>query len=187
MYSEKDFDLAGFAVGIAERSEMDRLAHVRPGQILLALPSSGVHSNGYSLVRKLFFDKLGMRLEDDFEGRPLIETLLEPTRIYVREFKAMKERLVALAHITGGGIVENLPRVLPEGVHAVVEKERIRTLPIFDFMANYVEEEEMFRTFNMGIGMVWVVEEENVDAVLDATDAYVIGELVSGEKGVTLA
>ena len=187
MYSEKDFDLAGFAVGIAERSEMDRLAHVRPGQILLALPSSGVHSNGYSLVRKLFFDKLGMRLEDDFEGRPLIETLLEPTRIYVREFKAMKERLVALAHITGGGIVENLPRVLPEGVHAVVEKERIRTLPIFDFMANYVEEEEMFRTFNMGVGMVWVVEEENVDTVLDATDAYVIGELVSGEKGVTLA
>jgi phosphoribosylformylglycinamidine cyclo-ligase len=187
MYSEKDFDLAGFAVGIAERSEMDRLAHVRPGQILLALPSSGVHSNGYSLVRKLFFEKLGMRLEDDFEGRPLLETLLEPTRIYVREFKAMKERIVALAHITGGGIVENLPRVLPEGIRAVVEKERIRTLPIFDFMAQYVEEEEMFRTFNMGIGMVWVVEEENVDAVLAATDAYVIGELVSGERGVTLA
>jgi len=187
MYGEKDFDLAGFAVGIAERSEMDRLAHVRPGQILLALPSSGVHSNGYSLVRKLFFDKLGMRLEDDFEGRPLIETLLEPTRIYVREFKAMKDRIVALAHITGGGIVENLPRVLPEGVRAVVEKERIRILPIFDFMGRYVEEEEMFRTFNMGVGMVWVAEPEQVDAILEATDAYVIGELVTGERGVTLA
>ena len=186
MYSEKDFDLAGFAVGIAERSEMDRLAHVRPGQILLALPSSGIHSNGYSLVRKLLFDKLGMGLEDDFEGRPLIETLLEPTRIYVREFKAMKEKVVALAHITGGGIVENLPRVLPDGIRAVVEKERIRTLPIFDFMGRYVEEEEMFRTFNMGVGMIWVVEPEDVDAVLQVTDAYTIGELVSGERGVTL-
>jgi len=186
MYSEKDFDLAGFAVGIAERSEMDRLAHVRPGQILLALPSSGIHSNGYSLVRKLLFDKLGMGLEDDFEGRPLIEMLLEPTRIYVREFKAMKEKVVALAHITGGGIVENLPRVLPDGIRAVVEKERIRTLPIFDFMGRYVEEEEMFRTFNMGVGMIWVVEPEDVDAVLQVTDAYTIGELVSGERGVTL-
>jgi phosphoribosylformylglycinamidine cyclo-ligase len=138
-------------------------------------------------VRKLFFEKLGMNLEEDFEGVPLLETLLTPTRIYVREFKAMKEYIVALAHITGGGIVENLPRVLPEGVHAVVEKERIRTLPIFDFMARYVEEEEMYRTFNMGVGMVWVVELENVDRILKATDAYVIGELVSGERGVTLA
>jgi phosphoribosylformylglycinamidine cyclo-ligase len=187
MYGEKDFDLAGFAVGIAERSEMDRLSRVRPGQILLALPSSGIHSNGYSLVRKLLFDKLGMGLEDDFEGRPLVETLLEPTRIYVREFKAMKDRIVALAHITGGGIVENLPRVLPEGVRAVVEKERIRILPIFDFMGRYVEEEEMYRTFNMGVGMVWVAEPEQVDAILEATDAYVIGELVTGERGVTLA
>jgi phosphoribosylformylglycinamidine cyclo-ligase len=98
----------------------------------------------------------------------------------------MKEKIAALAHITGGGIVENLPRVLPEGIRAVVEKERIRSLPIFDFMANYVEREEMFRTFNMGVGMVWVVEPENVDAVLEATDAYTIGELVSGERGVTL-
>jgi phosphoribosylformylglycinamidine cyclo-ligase len=98
----------------------------------------------------------------------------------------MKERIVALAHITCGGIVENLPRVLPEGIRAVVEKERIRILPIFDFMGRYVEEEEMFRTFNMGVGMVWVVEPEHVDDVLAATDAYIIGELVSGERGVTL-
>ncbi len=187
MYREKDFDLAGFAVGIAERGEMDRLSRVRPGQVLLALPSSGIHSNGYSLVRKLFFDKLGMSLEDEFEGAPLVETLLEPTRIYVREFKALKEHIVALAHITGGGIVENLPRVLPEGVRALVDRSKIRTLPIFDFMANYVEEEEMFRTFNMGVGMVWVVEAEEVEAVLEKSDAYVIGELVSGERGVTLS
>ncbi|WP_292659076.1 phosphoribosylformylglycinamidine cyclo-ligase [Nitratifractor sp.] len=187
MYGEKDFDLAGFAVGIAEREEMDRVSRVKPGQILLALPSSGVHSNGYSLVRKLFFEKLGMSFEDDFEGRPLIEVLLEPTRIYVPEFKANKEHIVALAHITGGGIVENLPRVLPENVRAVVDRSKIRTLPVFDFMARYVEEEEMFRTFNMGVGMVWVVEAEEVDTVLKATDAYVIGELVAGERGVTLS
>ena len=187
MYSEKDFDLAGFAVGIAEREEMDRISRVKPGQILLALPSSGIHSNGYSLVRKLFFEKLGMRYEDDFEGRPLIETLLEPTRIYVKEFKALRDRIVALAHITGGGIVENLPRVLPEGVQARVDRSRIRTLPIFDFMARYVEEEEMYRTFNMGVGMVWVVNPEDVDAILEATDAYVIGELVEGERGVILS
>jgi len=187
MYSEKDFDLAGFAVGIAERSEMDRVSRVRPGQILLAFPSSGVHSNGYSLVRKLFFDKLGMYLDDDFQGAPLWKTLLEPTRIYVREFKKMQEKIVALAHITGGGIVENLPRVLPEGIRAEVDRSKIRTLPIFDFMAQYVEEEEMFRTFNMGVGMIWVVEAENVNDILAATDAYVIGELISGERGVTLS
>jgi len=187
MYSEKDFDLAGFAVGIAEREEMDRISRVKPGQILLALPSSGIHSNGYSLVRKLFFEKLGMSYEDEFEGRPLIETLLEPTRIYVKEFKALRDRIIALAHITGGGIVENLPRVLPEGVQARVYRSRIRTLPIFDFMANYVEEEEMFRTFNMGVGMVWVALPEDVDAILEATDAYVIGELIEGERGVILS
>ena len=186
MYSEDDFDLAGFAVGIAERSEMDTVANVRPGQILIAMPSSGVHSNGYSLVRKLLFDKLGMDLKTEFEGKPLLETLLEPTRIYVKEYKENKENIKALAHITGGGIVENLPRVLPEGIKAVVKREAIRVLPIFKFMGQYVEEEEMYRAFNMGVGMVWVVEAENVDAVLANTDGYVIGELISGEKGVEL-
>ncbi|WP_456434115.1 phosphoribosylformylglycinamidine cyclo-ligase [Nitratifractor sp.] len=187
MYAADDFDLAGFAVGIAERKEMDRLSRVKPGQILLALPSSGIHSNGYSLVRKLFFEKLGMGFGDDFEGQPLIEVLLEPTRIYVSEFKAHKSRIVALAHITGGGIVENLPRVLPEGVRARIDKSSIRVLPIFEFMAQYVDEEEMYRTFNMGVGMVWIVDPDRVDAVLEATDAYVIGETVAGERGVTLS
>jgi len=186
MYSENDFDLAGFAVGIAERSEMDTVANVKPGQVLVAMPSSGVHSNGYSLVRKLFFDKLGMSLETEFEGRPLLETLLEPTRIYVKEYKANKQYIKALAHITGGGIVENLPRVLPDGIRAVVKKEDIRVLPVFEFMSRYVDEEEMFRAFNMGVGMVWVVEPEDVDAVLANTDGYIIGKLVSGEKGVEL-
>ncbi len=186
MYSENDFDLAGFAVGIAERSEMDTVANVKPGQVLIAMPSSGVHSNGYSLVRKLFFDKLGMSLETEFEGKPLLETLLEPTRIYVKEYKANKANIKALAHITGGGIVENLPRVLPEGIRAVVKKDDIKVLPVFEFMSQYVDEEEMFRAFNMGVGMVWVVEPENVDAVLANTDGYVIGHLEEGEKGVEL-
>jgi len=186
MYAEDDFDLAGFAVGIAERSEMDTVANVKAGQTLIAMPSSGVHSNGYSLVRKLFFDKLGMSLETEFEGRPLLETLLEPTRIYVKEYKANKPYIKALAHITGGGIVENLPRVLPEGIRAVVKKDDIRILPIFEFMSQYVEEEEMFRAFNMGVGMVWVVEPEDVDTVLANTDGYVIGHLEEGERGVAL-
>jgi len=184
MYSEDDFDLAGFAVGIAERSEMDTIANVKAGQILIALPSSGVHSNGYSLVRKLFFEKLGMSLDDEFDGRPLLETLLEPTRIYVKEFKANREHIQALAHITGGGIVENLPRVLPDGIKAVVNRDDIRVLPIFEFMGKLVDRDEMYRAFNMGVGMVWVVDESAVDTILTHTDGYVIGRLEEGERGV---
>ncbi len=184
MYRRDDFDLAGFAVGIAERSEMDRVSRVEPGQILIALPSSGIHSNGYSLVRKLFLETLHMDLGADFNGKPLIDTLLEPTRIYVREFKTHREHIVALAHITGGGIIENLPRVLPEGITALVQRDAIRTLPIFDFMSQHIASEEMMRAFNMGVGMVWVVAPENVDVILDATDAYVIGRTEKGNKKV---
>ncbi|MDQ7083881.1 MAG: phosphoribosylformylglycinamidine cyclo-ligase [Sulfurovum sp.] len=186
MYSENDFDLAGFAVGIAERSKMDMVANVKAGQILVAMPSSGIHSNGYSLARKLFFEKLGMTLDSEFEGKPLVDTLLEPTRIYVKEYKANQDKVTALAHITGGGIVENLPRVLPDGIRAIVTKDDIRVLPIFKFMAQYVDETEMFRAFNMGVGMVWVVEKENLQSILDNTDGYVIGHLEEGEKGVEM-
>jgi phosphoribosylformylglycinamidine cyclo-ligase len=186
MYSEDDFDLAGFAVGVAERSEIDRTTKVKPGQVLIALPSSGVHSNGYSLVRKLFFDKLGFSYDTPFNDKPLVDTLLTPTRIYVKEFKANKDKIAALAHITGGGIVENLPRVLPENIKAVVKKDAIKVLPIFEFMSKYVEEDEMWRTFNMGVGMVWVVDKENVDTILNNTDGYIIGKLQEGEKKVEL-
>ncbi len=186
MYARDDFDLAGFAVGIAEKSEMDRLSRVREGDILIALPSSGIHSNGYSLVRKLFFEKLGMRFDDEIDGQKLIDLLLTPTRIYVKTFKKLKEHINALAHITGGGIVENLPRVLPTNMSAVVEKEKIRVLPVFDFMKAHVEEEEMFRTFNMGVGMVLVVSPENVDFVLQNSDGYVIGEMHSGNGAVQM-
>ncbi len=186
MYSENDFDLAGFSVGLAEKSEMNRLNYVKEGDLLVALPSSGIHSNGFSLVRKLLFEKLGMRFDETFDGKPLIETLLTPTRIYVKTFKALKEKINALAHITGGGLVENLPRVLPENMHAVIEVEKIRTLPIFDLIGEHVAKEEMFRTFNMGVGMVLVVSPDNVDDVLAQSDGYVIGSLKLGEKGVTL-
>jgi len=186
MYNEGDFDLAGFAVGIAEEDEMDRISHTKAGDILVALPSSGIHSNGYSLVRKLFFDKLGMKFDDEFNDKPLIETLLTPTRIYVKEFKKLKDKINALAHITGGGIVENLPRVLPDNLKAIVYKDKIKTLPIFDFISKYVEEDEMYRTFNMGVGLILVVDAKNVDYVLQNTDGYVIGELQVGNKGVKL-
>jgi phosphoribosylformylglycinamidine cyclo-ligase len=186
MYKEGDFDLAGFCVGIAEKAEMNRIEQVKAGDVLIALPSSGVHSNGFSLVRKLLLEKLGMKFEDEFNGRTLIETLLEPTRIYVKEFKANKDKINALAHITGGGIIENLPRVLPDHLRARVEKSKVRVLPIFELMGKHVEEHEMYRAFNMGVGMIFVVNPANVEAVLANTDGYIIGEIVEGEKGCDL-
>jgi phosphoribosylformylglycinamidine cyclo-ligase len=184
MYKEGDFDLAGFCVGIAEKDELNRIDKIKAGDTLIALASSGVHSNGFSLVRKLLLEKLGMSLEDDFQGKPLKDVLLEPTRIYVKEFKANKDKINALAHITGGGITENLPRVLPDNLKAVVDRSKIRVLPIFEFMGQHVELEEMYRTFNMGVGMVLVVSSENVDAVLANTDGYVIGQIAEGAKCV---
>jgi phosphoribosylformylglycinamidine cyclo-ligase len=184
MYKEGDFDLAGFCVGIAEKDELNRIDKIKAGDTLIALPSSGVHSNGFSLVRKLLLEKLGMSLDDDFQGKPLKDVLLEPTRIYVKEFKANKDKINALAHITGGGITENLPRVLPDNLKAVVKRADVRVLPIFEFMSKHVELEEMYRTFNMGVGMVLVVSAENVDSVLANTDGYVIGHIADGAKCV---
>ena len=184
MYKEGDFDLAGFCVGIAEKDELNRIEKISAADVLIALPSSGIHSNGFSLVRKLLLEKLGMTLEDEFEGKALKDILLEPTRIYVKEFKANKEHINALAHITGGGITENLPRVLPDNLKAVVDRSKIQVLPIFEFMGQFVELEEMYRTFNMGVGMVLVVNPANVEAVLANTDGYVIGEIQEGEKQV---
>ena len=184
MYKEGDFDLAGFCVGIAEKDELNRIDKIKAGDTLIALPSSGVHSNGFSLVRKLLLEKLGMSLDDDFQGKPLKDVLLEPTRIYVKEFKANKSKINALAHITGGGITENLPRVLPDNLKAVVKRADVRVLPIFQFMGEHVELEEMYRTFNMGVGMVLVVSTENVESILANTDGYVIGHIAEGSKGV---
>ncbi|HEY9203114.1 MAG TPA: phosphoribosylformylglycinamidine cyclo-ligase [Sulfurimonas sp.] len=186
MYSQDDYDLAGFAVGVAEKSEMDRVSLVRAGDKLIALPSSGLHSNGFSLARKVLFEKMGMKFEDEFDGKPLIETLLEPTRIYVKTFKEIKESVVALAHITGGGIVENLPRVLPENLRAEIKRDSIKVLPIFELIAQHVEMDEMFRAFNMGVGMILVVKDEDVENVLAKTDGYLIGEIKEGKREAVL-
>ena len=186
MYHSDDYDLAGFAVGIGEKSELDRTDKVAAGDVLIALPSSGLHSNGFSLARKVLLEKMGMKFDDEFEGKSLIETLLTPTRIYVKTFKANKDKIQALAHITGGGIVENLPRVLPEGMRAVIDESSIRVLPIFELIAQHVERAEMFRAFNMGVGMILVVRPENVDAVLANTDGYVIGKLEEGKREAVL-
>jgi len=182
MYSDGDFDLAGFSVGVAEKSEIDRVSKVNAGDVLVALPSSGIHSNGYSLVRKLLFDKLSMRFDDKFEDSTLIDTLLTPTRIYVKEFKQFKNEINAMAHITGGGIVENLPRVLPKHLSAEIEKEKIQILPIFKLIGKNVEESDMFRTFNMGVGMILVVSKENLDKILKHSDGYVIGKIIDGDQ-----
>ncbi|WP_310439250.1 phosphoribosylformylglycinamidine cyclo-ligase [Sulfuricurvum sp.] len=186
MYHSDDYDLAGFAVGIGEKSELDRSNKVKTGDILIALPSSGLHSNGFSLARKVLFEKMGMKFEDEFEGKPLIETLLTPTRIYVKTFKALKDKIQALAHITGGGIVENFPRVLPEGLRAVITESSIRVLPIFELIGQHVERHEMFRAFNMGVGMILVVKEADVAEVLASTDGYVIGHLEAGKREAVL-
>ena len=186
MYHSDDYDLAGFAVGVGEKSELDRTSHVNAGDVLIALPSSGLHSNGFSLARKVLFEKMGMKFEDDFEGKALIDTLLTPTRIYVKTFKSLKNKIQALAHITGGGIVENLPRVLPDGMRAVITESSIRVLPIFELIGQHVERAEMFRAFNMGVGMILVVKEENVADILSATDGYVIGHLEAGDKEAIL-
>ncbi|WP_298083361.1 phosphoribosylformylglycinamidine cyclo-ligase, partial [uncultured Campylobacter sp.] len=179
MYEKGDFDLAGFAVGIAEEDEIDRSKFVREGDVLIALPSSGLHSNGFSLARKVVAE-LGLKFDDKVDGRALIDVLLEPTRIYVGDFLNLKDKIHALAHITGGGIVENLPRVFPEGLGAKIEHAAIRTPEIFKIIAQKVEPAEMMRTFNMGVGMIIVAPKENADFVLANTDGYVIGEVVKG-------
>lgn len=184
MYENGDFDLAGFAVGIAEEDEIDRSKFVREGDVLIALPSSGLHSNGFSLARKVVAE-LGLKFDDKVDGRSLIDVLLEPTRIYVGDFLNLKDKIHALAHITGGGIVENLPRVFPEGLGAKIEHAAIRTPEIFKIIAQKVEPAEMMRTFNMGVGMIVIAPKENVDFVLANTDGYVIGKVVKG-RGVQL-
>lgn len=185
LYKEGDFDLAGFAVGMAEAEEIDRRAFVKNGDLLLALPSSGLHSNGYSLARKVLFEELKLSFDDKIEGRSLIDILLEPTRIYVKDFVKLKPFINALAHITGGGLLENLPRIFPRGIGAVIRKHHLKTQEIFYTIGQMVDENEMYRSFNMGVGMVLVVSSANVSKVLENSDAFIIGEVVLNE-GVIL-
>ncbi len=186
MYSEDDYDLAGFAVGIAEKSELDRTSRVEAGNKLIALPSSGLHSNGFSLARKVLFEKMELPFDTDLNGKPLIEALLEPTNLYVKMFKANRDKIQAMAHITGGGLVENLPRVLPNNMRAVITESSIKVLPIFDLIGEHVARDEMFRAFNMGVGMVLVVKDEDVQDILANTDGYLIGHIEEGTKEAIL-
>lgn len=181
MYSKKDFDLAGFAVGIAEIDEIDRTKFVKKNDILIALPSSGLHSNGFSLARKVI-EELKIPFDSKLDNDTFINILLKPTRIYVKEFLELKNYINALAHITGGGLIENLPRVFPKGLTAKIEKSSIKTPEIFKIISKLVDEKEMQRTFNNGVGMVLVVDKNNVDIVLNKTDGYIIGEVTDGDN-----
>ena len=194
---EDEYDLAGFAVGVVDKKDIITGEHLKDGDVIIGMASSGVHSNGFSLVRKIFrMDAETLNTYHEELGKTLGETLLAPTRIYVKALCSIKEAGVtvkACSHITGGGFYENIPRMLPEGKHAVIEKNSYEIPPIFSMMAREgnVSEEVMYNTYNMGIGMMVAVDPADVEAAMEAIRAagdtpYVIGKITDGEKGVTL-
>lgn len=187
MYGEDDYDLAGFAVGIAEKSQIIDGSKVQEGDILLGLASSGIHSNGYSLVRRVFADVSGDALLPELNGRALKDVLLEPTSIYVQQvLPLVKAGLVnGIAHITGGGFIENIPRMFADNLAAEIEEDKIPVLPIFTALEKYgkIKHEEMFEIFNMGIGLVLAVSPGKVDSVGQLVDeeVYTIGRIIAKE------
>ena len=194
---EDEYDLAGFAVGVVDEKDIITGADVKAGDVLIGMASSGVHSNGFSLVRKIFeMTKESLDTYYDELGKTLGEALLAPTRIYVKALPSVKEagvRIKACSHITGGGFYENVPRMLPEGKQAVIRKDSYEVPSIFKLMAKkgQVEEKMMYNTYNMGLGMVLAVDPADVDKTMEAIKAagetpYVVGEIKDGEKGVTL-
>ena len=196
-YPEDEYDLAGFAVGIVDKKDLITGKELKGGETLIGIASSGVHSNGFSLVRKIFeMTKESLETYYDELGTTLGEALLAPTKIYVKALKSLKNggvKVKACSHITGGGFYENIPRMLPEGVHAVVHKDSYEVPAIFKLMAEKgnVEEKVMYNTYNMGIGMVIAVDPADTDKALALLEeagekAYVVGETVEGEAGVTL-
>ena len=184
MYGQDDYDLAGFAVGIAEKSQIIDGSKVKEGDILLGLASSGIHSNGYSLVRRVFADYTGEEVLPELEGKKLKDVLLEPTRIYVQPvLPLIKEEVVnGIAHITGGGFIENVPRMFADDLAAEIDEGKVPVLPIFKALEKYgeIKHEEMFEIFNMGIGLMLAVSPENVDRVKALLDepVYEIGRIV---------
>lgn len=194
---EEEYDLAGFAVGVVDEKDMITGETIKPGDVLVGIASSGVHSNGFSLIRKVF-EMTKESLDTYYEelGETLGETLLTPTRIYVKALKSVKEAGVAIkgcSHITGGGFYENIPRMLPEGVHAVIEKDSYPVPAIFKLMQKKgnLEEKMMYNTYNMGLGMVLALDPANVDKAVAAIEAsgekaYVAGRVKAGEKGVSI-
>ena len=189
----EDYDLAGFSVGIVDQEKIIRKDSVQAGDVILGLPSSGIHSNGYSLVRKVFdVEHASLETHVDELGTTLGEALLTPTRIYVRPVLAALDTggVHGVSHITGGGFYENIPRCLPEGFQAKIEKAAIPVLPIFKMIQERggIPERDMFNTFNMGIGMSLVVAADQADAVRAVLpDAVVIGEIVRGDDAITIA
>ena len=196
-YPIDEYDLAGFSVGIVDKEKIVDNKKVTEGDVIIALPSSGVHSNGFSLVRKVF-DVESADIKSpvaELGGKSIGETLLTPTKIYVKPMLALFDEVEvkAVSHITGGGFYENIPRALPKGFTAKIEKAKIRILPIFDLLAKTgnIPERDMFNTYNMGVGMSVVVSKEDADKALsvlkaNGEDAYIIGEVVKGDEGVIL-
>ena len=196
-YPEDEYDLAGFAVGVVDEKDLITGKDLRKGDVLIGIASSGIHSNGYSLVRKVFeMTEESLNTYYDELGSTLGEALLTPTKIYVKALKAVKNAGVVIkgcSHITGGGFYENVPRMLPEGVRAVVHKDSYEVPAIFKLLAETgeIDEKMMYNTYNMGIGMMVAVDNKDVDAALEALKeagetAYVVGEIENGEKGVTV-
>jgi phosphoribosylformylglycinamidine cyclo-ligase len=194
---ENDYDLAGFAVGVVDEKDIITGADVKAGDVLIGMASTGVHSNGFSLVRQIFrMTEESLNTYYDELGTTLGEALLAPTRIYVKALKAVKEagvRVKACSHITGGGFYENIPRMLPEGKRAVIEKNSYPIPPIFTMMARegQVEEQMMYNTYNMGLGMIVAVDPADVDKAMEAMRSagdtpYVVGKIADGEKGIDL-
>lgn len=196
-YPEDEYDLAGFSVGVVDKKKVLDHQTIKEGDVILALPSSGVHSNGFSLVRKVFHVEQSDIFSPVAElgGKGLGETLLTPTKIYVKPMQALFEQVTvkAVSHITGGGFYENIPRSLPAGFGAKIERAAVRVLPIFDLIAKTgnIPERDMFNTFNMGVGMSVVVAKEDADRALsilkeNGEEAYLIGEIVRSAESVIL-
>ena len=196
-YPEDEYDLAGFAVGVVDEKDLITGKDLKAGDVLVAMASSGVHSNGFSLVRKVFeMTKESLFTYYDELGTTLGEALLAPTKIYVKALKEIKEAGVivkACSHITGGGFYENIPRMLPEGIRAVVKKDSYEVPAIFKLLQKQgqITEEMMYNTYNMGLGMIVALDPKDVDAAMDAMKkagetCYVVGHVEEGEKGVTL-
>lgn len=194
---EEEYDLAGFAVGVVDEKDLIDGKKIKSGDVILGIASSGVHSNGFSLIRKIFvMTTESLNTYYDELGKTLGEALIEPTKIYVKALKNVKEAGVVIkgcSHITGGGFYENIPRMLPDGVTAVIEKGSYPIPPIFELMRKEgnLEEKVMYNTYNMGLGMVLAVAPENAQKAIEAIEAagdkaYVVGKIQDGEKGVIL-
>lgn len=193
---EDEYDLAGFSVGVVDKSKIIDPEKQKAGDVMIAIKSSGVHSNGFSLVRKVFtVNEQNLARHYSDLGKTLGETLLTPTRIYVKAIMELmsKVNVKSISHITGGGFYENIPRALPKGLAAKIERSAVQVLPIFDVIAKTgnIPERDMFNTFNMGVGMTVVVDKNDVDSAITAIkaageDAYVLGELTESDEGVII-